>query len=230
MSGTAKLGLTAASLVLLNLFVATLDSSKASAAPNDPSKPVYITNTPLPVAGTLAIGSLPSVTISNTPLPVSGTVAVSGGTVGISGPVQLSSSTPLAVSNALDSSSNPIPLVVAAPALVPYQSSCTIGLTLTCSFQGVPTGKRLVVQEFDIQVQVNGGTLNSVQLTTSLGGSPSTHVFPVNNNGNNFYVTHQPTTLYADQSTTPFCGIDTNGSISGPTPVCNVSGYLVNTQ
>ena len=63
---TAKLGTVAACLIVLNLLVATFNSTKANAAPNDPPKPVIVTNTPLPVSGSLTIGSLPNVTIANT--------------------------------------------------------------------------------------------------------------------------------------------------------------------
>ncbi len=222
MSKTAKLGTVAAGLILLNLLIAMFNPSSAKAVPNDPPKPVVVTNTPLPVSGSLTIGSLPNVTIANTPLPVSGTVAISG-------PVTFSTSGPLTVSNALDSSSNPIPLVVAPPTLQPYQSSCTVGLALECNLAAVPSGKRLVIQEFDVQAQVSSGTLTGSQLATSLNGTNVFHSFPVTNNGGNFFVTHQATTLYADQNTNPLCSIDTNGSISG-TPACNVSGYLVPAQ
>jgi hypothetical protein len=224
MSRTAKLGTVAAGLILLNLLVVALDSSKANAAPNDPPKPVYVTNTPLPVSGSLTIGSLPSVTIANTPLSVSGTV-------GISGPVNFSTSSPLTVTNALDSSSKPIPLVVSEPAIVPYQSSCTVGLALTCEFSAVPPGKRLVIQEFDAIAVVNSGSLTSTQLDVPVNGTSVFHSFTVVNNGGNTYVTNQSTTLYADPGSTPLCSINTNGSIpAGSTPACAISGYLVPAQ
>ena len=138
-------------------------------------------------------------------------------------------SSPLAVTNALDSSSNPIPLQVAPPVLVPYQSSCTIGLLLTLRLLGCASGKRLVIQEFDAIATVSSGSLTSTQLDVPVNGTSVFHSFTVVNNGGNSFVTNQATTLYSDPGSTPLCSMNTNGTISG-TPVCAISGYLVPAQ
>jgi hypothetical protein len=227
-SQTAKLGTVAASFVLLSLLVVALNSSSVSAAPKPTDQSVIVTNTPLPVSGTVAIGNVPSVTIANTSLPVTGNV-------GISGPVTFSASSPLAVTNALDSGGNPIPLVVKNPALQPYQSGCLLNPPI-CGFQAVPLGKRLVIQEVDMQGEGSG--FSAVLISTWLNGDATAHAFPVTNagpgNGGSTFITHQSTTLYSDQNTSPVCSLYIfSGSVNPnphAAPLCNISGYLIDTQ
>jgi hypothetical protein len=88
--------------------------------------PVFVTNTPLAVQGTISVGNTPSVTLANTPsVSLTGTASVV---------------------NALDGSNNPIPLTVSVQGQ-PYVDVCNAsGAKATCQLQTLPSNMRLVIQ------------------------------------------------------------------------------------
>jgi len=201
--------------------------------------PVTVTFTPLPVQGSVTYASTPDVNIANTPLAVSGSVSISGTpTVSLSGTptISLSTNSSVSVSNALDSSSNAVPLLTRAsdnPAFQPYQSACQIGLGLTCAFDSVPSGKRLVIQEFDFDGDIGSGNIVHVFVHTTLNSKTVLHAFTLAFMGThsslNAYATHQQTALYSEAGSTPVCDVDIGGS-NAQNMNCQVSGYLVDVQ
>jgi hypothetical protein len=191
------------------LAVAILPFSEEHVGATQPM-PVNVTNTPLPVQGTVSVGNTASVNVANSP-----SVHVSNAAV--------------SVNNALDTSSNPIPLVVVQQG-TPYQDSCSTSGTTTCTFASLPAGMRLVIQEFDSRTVVNlPDTVENVVVQAVVNGTSQNHGFfaPVaQTNTQGFYTVHQPTTMYADAGSAPRCFIGTSG-VSVNSAFCALSGYLV---
>jgi hypothetical protein len=134
----------------------------------------------------------------------------------------------LAVSNALDSSNNPVPVVVIQQGQ-PYQDSCSTGGTNTCAFLPLPSGMRLVIQEFDSRTTLAlPGVVEDVLVRTQVNGTFQNHGFFAAGSQTStagFYTVHHPTTMYADAGSAPRCFIDSDVTI---TPAfCAISGYLV---
>lgn len=173
------------------------------------------------VAGTVNIGNAPSVNVANTPsVNVANTPTVNlsaGGSVGVTNP--------------LDGQNNPTPLAV-LEATQPYQDQCTLNLSGndvgSCSFSAIPSGKRLVIQEFDaLGVFIQG--VKPLELAVNLQGY--THYFPATFMGTNsesvdFFATHQETRLYG-LSGAPICSVIVTSNSSGGYYLCQLSGFLV---
>jgi len=103
---------------------------------------VTVTNTPLPVQGTVSVGNTPSVNVANSPsvnVANTPTVNISNASIGVSNP--------------LDSSSKPVPLLVTSQ-VTPYQSECQIPSTTSsigsCAFSPLNADTQLVIQEFAV--------------------------------------------------------------------------------
>ena len=203
--------------------VALLTSVTVVAAPPpEVGLPVKVVNTPTVNIGnspTITLGNTPNVTIANTP-----SVNIANTPVSVTGNVSLSTSSALPVVNELNSG-NPIPLVTTPGAIEAYQSTCNIGILLTCNFTAVPTGKLLVVKEFDFDGV--GTSFSQLQLVTAIGGNPSVFHDFVGASMASHFAAHQGTTIYADSTGSPLCSISAGGIT---TATCNISGYLVNTQ
>jgi hypothetical protein len=164
------------------LAVAILPFSEEHVGATQPM-PVNVTNTPLPVQGTVSVGNTASVNVANSPGVHVSNAAVS-------------------VNNALDTSSNPIPLVVVQQG-TPYQDSCEFS-SPECSLQAVPAKTRLVIQEVDMEVRsLPSDDVHDARFSVSTNNFGIEHfVAPINEGTNSFgeivLVAHQATTLYAD--------------------------------
>jgi hypothetical protein len=98
-----------------------------------------------------------------------------------------------------------------------------------CFLRALPSGKRLVIQEFDADLLVGTGVKPANLL---LNGTVYSHYFPAilmgNYNGDQ-YAAHQATHLYTNVAATPQCFATlsdfTTGSIT-----CNISGFLIDAQ
>jgi hypothetical protein len=181
------------------------------------------------VAGTVNVGNTPSVSVINTPsVNVTNTPSVN---VANTPTVNLAAGTGITVSNPLDAQNNPAPLSV-LEAVQFYDSSCAAtfngGSDSTCSFQAVPSGKRLVIEEFDSFGLVATG-INP--LVIGVNTFADTHVFPATSimatgNGFNSFTGHQQTRLYLKAGVTPQCHVILNNA-SGSEWDCQISGFLV---
>lgn len=188
---------------------------------------VKVTNTPLPVQGSVAVNNTPSVTVANTPsvnVANTPTVSLANPSVG--------------VSNALDNASNPIPLLV-SPRVTPYESTCSIGnpaaLIDSCQFSAIPAGQELIVQQFNAAAfPFLGTSLLDVNLEVGWNGQGINHSFPIATNGSDgaqlHEAVHEQTTIYADTSfvSTPIC--QAVATSQKWTITCAISGYLVPAQ
>jgi len=187
------------------------------------SAPVIVTNVPLPVQGTVSVGNTPNVHVTNTPVV----------TVGNSPSVNVSNTT-LPVTNPLDSFSNPVPLLVSTDAQ-PYESSCVISGTQdfnqSCSFDAVPTGKRLVIREFSALTFTSPGTsVHQLFLQVGWKGGLLQHYFPLFSLGSDAFNTtaavHTETTIYAESSSSPTCVVVDTAQNSWEAN-CSITGYLI---
>jgi hypothetical protein len=187
------------------------------------SAPVSVTNVPLPVQGTVSVGNTPSVHVTNTPVV----------TVGNSPSVNVSNSS-LPVTNPLDSFSNPVPLLVSTDAQ-PYESSCGIftaqDFNQSCSFDAVPTGKRLVIREFSAVTFTSPGTsVHQLFLQVGWKGGLLQHYFPLFSLGSDAFNTtaavHTETTIYAESSSSPTCVVVDTAQNSWEAN-CSITGYLI---
>jgi hypothetical protein len=168
------------------------------------------------------------VEVTNIPLPVQGTITVQ---------------------NPLDGNGNPIALIVRDrdnPAFQPYSIFCT-GKAFTntdqssCSFELVPSGKTLVIEEVSVAVDVTAGQ-GIHPASVSVGTQPRSNFFGTNHylaltavgdtgSGLERYVTHQPTRLYHVGGTgnPAGCSVVLNLPSTLGEMVCTISGYFVNT-
>ena len=187
------------------------------------SAPVSVTNVPLPVQGTVSVGNTPNVHVTNTPVV----------TVGNSPSVNVSN-TSLPVTNPLDSFSNPVPLLVSTDAQ-PYESSCGIStaqdFNQSCSFDAVPTGKRLVIREFSALTFTSPGTsVHQLFLQVGWKGGLLQHYFPLFSMGSDAFNTtaavHTETTIYAESSSSPTCVVVDTAQNSWEAN-CSITGYLI---
>jgi hypothetical protein len=211
------------------LALALMPSTERQAQASNPTNPsaVFVTNTPLPVQGSVSLDNTPNVNIANTP---SMNVA--------NNPTVTLGNTSVPIGNALDSGGNPVPLLVSS-AVEPYESSCKLGNPFFgeafCQFDAIPAGKRLVIREFDISTQSQSGSLTDVELLVPWKSQLVNHYFPALTNGTDgsgalHEALHQETTIYADTSRTdgPRCfTAETTGTYTG---ACAISGYLIPAQ
>jgi hypothetical protein len=204
-----------AGCALLALVLMPLTEHRAVAS--NPS-PVVVTNTPLPVQGTVAVGNTPSVNVANT-----ASVNVTNTAVPIRGNVQ--------VFNPLDAANNPIPLTVST-AGEPYADQCNTSgsASVSCNMNPLPSGKRLVIQAISIHASY-GQSENVYQadLVTTVNGASALFLVTLSDSGldgaGNLNKTGSvPTQFYADAGSTPQCQID---GTAGMRLLCTISGYLV---
>lgn len=206
-------------LVLLAVIGASMNSHPAAGQGNERAKPVTVVNTPLPVQGTVGVNNFPSnqaVSVTNTPT------------------VSLAAGSSVNVTNPLDAQSNPTPLAT-LDASQPYEDQCELTFNGSnggaCKFQAVPAGKRLVIQEVDITVQVDQGLrpTNIEVFTPSVAHQftatfMGTTTFP----SVDHFSMHQETHLYVGKKQTPACQVFVTGvpSLIGQYG-CALSGFLV---
>ena len=188
------------------------------------TQPVQVVNTP-----NVNVVNTPSVSVTNTPsVSVSNTPSVN---VANTPTVALEAGAGVNVSSPLDGEGNPTPLAV-LDAVQPYEDSCFIFFAGSnsgnCSFQAIPSGKRLVTQEFDA-----AGTLETGLKPVFIGfetNSTAPHFFPAtfmaSANGYDNFATHQETRLYAPPSAAPFCFVGVTSNSNGNYG-CEFSGFLV---
>jgi hypothetical protein len=232
-------------MIVVSLFTATtavsipaLGQNKLSPPPAGLSVPVTVVNTsgqPVPtaaqgtthVAGTVDVGNTPSVTVVNTPsVNVANTPSVSiAGTPTIT----LAPGSSTNVTNPLDGQSNRIPLATAEGAQ-PYEDTCGFLFggqgSGSCSFQAIPSGKRLVIQEFDALGILETG-LKPILIEVVLAKGHSFAATLMGNPGGfDYFATHQETRLYLS-SGTPSCFVAASGVSSTGEYACAFSGYLV---
>jgi hypothetical protein len=170
---------------------------------------VNIGNTP-----TVTVGNMPNVNVANTP-----TVSLVGGAS-------------VGVTNPLDGQNNPTPLAT-LDAAQPYEDVCIMAINEfgygACSFQVIPSGKRLVIQEFDASGTLQAGARPIyLYLTTQPGFD---HHFAATFMGTGFgydnFVTHQETRLYSLQNSTPTCSAAVTNPSNSSFYKCYLSGFLV---
>jgi hypothetical protein len=116
-------------------------------------------------------------------------------------------------------------------AIQPYEDNCIVffsGLaTGSCNFRAIPSGKRLVIQEFDAKAVIETGLKPlALNLFTPAVGHAFTATFMGNSGGDDFFATHHETRLYVAPSQTPNCFVDLNGNSNGDYN-CALSGFLV---
>jgi hypothetical protein len=200
------------------LAIAILPFSEEHAAATQPM-PVSITNTPLPVQGTVSVGNSPSVNVANTPsVNVANTPNVN------------ISNSSMAVSNSLDSGSNPIPLVVSVQG-TPYTDSCSANSVSICYMNPLNTNARLVVQAVSFNSDSFQGAIEQAALSTVVNGVPTAAFLPLSNTATDsqgalYQAAHVSTLLYSDAGSTPHCSVLPTSQITFSF-VCTVSGYLV---
>jgi hypothetical protein len=215
--GRVLLFLSSIGLIMLAVSFVTNNSAEAT----NPQL-VTVTNTPLPVQGSISVANTPSVNIANTP-----GVNIANTSVPVTGNVN--------VTNALDSKGNPMPLVVTPQALTVSDWCEPEPGSETCSLSAVPQGMRLVIQEVDMAVSAASGVnVYNAEMDTQLNSKTAYHQFVLTNQGNDsftdvHFATHQQTTIYADTGSQPVCSIagNTTGNIFLR---CTYSGYLVPAQ
>lgn len=188
------------------------------------TQPVQVVNTP-----NVNVANTPSVSVTNTPnVTVTNTPSVN---VANTPTVALEAGAGVNVTSPLDGEGNPSPIAV-LDAIQPYEDYCQILFagsdSGSCSFQAVPSGKRLVIQEFDATGAMETGL--QVQFI-DLEPSSVYHYFPAthmaSSGGVDYFATHQETRLYSSSGSAPNCsvGITTDSSIGSY--LCQLSGFLV---
>jgi hypothetical protein len=172
------------------------------------------------VAGTVSVGNTPNVNVANTPsVNVTNTPTVS-----------LAGGASVNVTNPLDGQSEPTPLAV-LDAIQPYEDSCIISFSGvadgSCNFQAIPSGKRLVIQEFDAFGRIETGLKpTAIFVRTPAVVHFFTATFMASSSGTDYLATHQETRLYVAPSQTPVCHVDLTSN-SSQSYNCALSGFLV---
>ena len=167
------------------------------------------------VAGTVNVGNTPSVNVANNPA----VTLAPGAVVGVNSPP--------------DGQGNPTALAV-TDAYQPYEDDCSFYFSGTdigsCEFRAIPSGKQLVVQEFDAEGYVETGLRPlSIALDPPSG---VVHYFPglfMGNDGSyDYYATHQETRLYMmPNGFVPGCFVTLTGNSTNGFYICTYSGYLL---
>lgn len=188
------------------------------------------------VAGTVNIGNTPNVAVANTP---SVTVANSPSVNVANTPtVNLAAGGSVSVTNLPDSQSNPTLLATMEGSQV-YEDTCSLtfggsnSAGGTCTFHPIPSGKRLVIQEFDSLVYPTAGVR---PIVIGLSGITTEHVFPAifmgtlpGTPGNDYYAAHQATHVYTGVGATPSCLVALGGGSNTGGAQCDISGFLIDT-
>ena len=206
----------------LGLLAAVLGMTTSTPAPAAGSAPVNIAAVSVPsvpVSGTVSVGNTPSVNVANTPT------------------VNLGSRTRVNVSNPPDSQNNPTPLTT-LDASQPYEDNCVIDIggqvIGSCSFQPIPSRKRLVIQEVDGNLLGSppGFKLLKMQLVGT-GNGNGFHFFIPTFLGTevvipaDWFAMHQETRLYASANATLQCNVTLTLAPQSASAVCAFSGFLV---
>lgn len=124
---------------------------------------------------------------------------------------------------------HPVPTLEATQ---PYEDTCTTGFggqtRASCPLHSIPSGKRLVIQEYDSSVNIEQGLRpGDVILETSGSvGHYFTATFMGTSVGYSTYATHQETRLYVAPGFQPICLVLVT-SYSHGTTRCQISGFLV---
>jgi hypothetical protein len=215
--------LRSAVVVLLGSLAASVAFAQNNANEhNNPSAPTLTSQNVLVVNG------------SGQPIPTApqGTTNVAGTvSIGNNPTVNLAAGSGITVSNRLDGQNNPAPLSTLEAVQI-YDSSCAAafngGSDATCLFQAVPSGKRLVIDEFDSFGLMPTG-INP--LVIGVNTLSDTHFFPTasimaSGSGSNSFMGHQQTRLYLRAGVTPQCHVILSG-VSGAEWDCQISGFLV---
>ena len=203
-------------VIAVSLFSACTLASVPLFGQGGVTQPVQVVNTPnVNVVNTpsVSVSNTPSVNVANTP-----TVTLEAG-AGVS------------VTSPLDGEGNPAPLAV-LDAVQPYEDFCQVDFSgsdlASCNFQAIPSGKRLVIQEFDLNGIMETGLKPAI-----VGLIPSTipHVFTATFMGSfpdgfDEFATHQETRLYVPASSAPQCLIRATSTSYGSFN-CQLSGFLV---
>jgi hypothetical protein len=218
---------------LLVFGISFLTSIPAPAAPPPPSTAVTVTNTPLPVQGTV------NANITNATVPVAGTVNVaslpavtlnSGATVGINS----GASAPVYVEPDAFAAINAFNNRMAGGASLNNvqfsENNCT-------NILAVPNGYRLVLESVSLTAQVPAGTVVpyayfGVDMGPVTGVLPVTYMVPVKSTStasSDYYVATSTARGYFSAGALLGVGLTANAT-NGLTPFrleCNFSGHLV---
>lgn len=196
-------------VIAVSLFSACMLASVPllGQSPSSVVQPVQVVNTP-----NVNVANTPSVNVANTPT------------------VTLEAGASVNVTNPLDGEGNPSPLAV-LDAVQPYEDQCQVTFSGSpsgaCVFQTIPSGKRLVIQEFDAIANIETGLK-----PLAVGIIPSTipHYFTATfmggSGGIDNFVTHQETRLYVPATGAPECIVALTSS-SNEFYLCELSGFLV---
>ena len=193
---------------------------KTGSAPPPPQPlPVIVQNSagqPVPtaaqgttnVAGTVNIGNTPAVTLSGE----------------------------AAVTNPLNLNNQPVPLMT-TEGTKQYEDTCSFAFNGNgggfCLFHPLPSGKKLVVEEFDAApgTPPDGLEVGCKPIVVSLNVTSAVkHFFPAtfmgSRDGHDYFATTEKIRAYGDASTTPSCSINLT-CFSNQGYSCQIAGFLV---
>jgi len=192
--------------------------------PQSVIQPVQVVNTP-----NVNVINSPSVSVTNTPsVSVTNTPSVN---VANTPTVSLEAGAGVNVTSPLDGEGNPTPLAV-LDAIQPYEDSCLILFAGSdsgmCDFQTIPSGKRLVIQEFDAAGTLETGLFPAAIVT---GDGVVAHFFTATFMGSAggfaSFATHQETRLYVPATVAPVCSLGLSSTSNSGSYECQFSGFLV---
>jgi hypothetical protein len=235
MTKLVKILALALGLGLFTAGLATITSSPAPAVGFAPVNIAQVSVASVPVSGTVNVGNTPNVNVANTPnFNVANTPSVN---VANTPTVNFAAGSSVNVSNPLDASHNPTPLAT-LDASQPYEDSCfaifQASDSAQCSFKAISPGRRLVIQEVDLSIQVASGLKPIIILVFPNGGQQVQHMLTATFMGTSaefgtqdFFATHQETRLYAGPNATPSCFVHLNQGTNTGGFTCALSGFLV---
>ena len=208
--------------MMIGCFLIALPAfaQKTGSAPPPPQPlPVIVQNSagqPVPtaaqgttnVAGTVNIGNTPAVTLSGE----------------------------AAVTNPLNVNDNPVPLLT-TEGTKPYEDTCSFTFNGNgggfCDFHPLPSGKRLVVEEFDAApgTPPHGLETGCKPIIVALNVTSAVkHFFPAtfmgSASGHDYFATAEKIRAYGDEFTTPRCTINLT-CFSDQGYSCQIAGFLV---
>jgi hypothetical protein len=238
----AKIMLIALGFGLVTVALGFLTSQPAPAQAPISTVPVRVTNTPLPVQGTLGASQNGAWNVGVSNFPATQTVSFNG----VAQPVSFSNATgiPLFTRDVDNPARQPVFGSCGVINQLPTNGgfvSCNISFTSpTSSFSSVPAGQRLVIEFVSVEADVPTGTKAlrfGIQTTvgnanTDVGFVPSTLIGTLNINGVNLdeYKVGQQTRIYEDTNATVRAEVlASDTTYSNPYSIfVTVSGYLVN--
>ena len=220
-------------VIAVSLFSACTLASVPLFGQGGVTQPVQVVNTPnvnVVNSPSVSVTNTPSVSVTNTPnVSVTNTPSVN---VANTPAVTLEAGASVNVTSPLDGEGNPTPLAV-LDAVQPYEDECVIFFSgsdlANCNFQTIPSGKRLVIQEFDATGVLETGL--QVQFIDLNPSSAVGHWFPAthmaSSGGYDYFATHQETRLYSSSGATPSCGVGITTDSQTGNYICDLSGFLV---